>query len=70
MLGMLVGAFVLGDLADRIGRRRGTLVTLCLLSLGGMLNAASVNYPMYLITRFMMGCGGVTTFAIPFVLGI
>ena len=69
MLGMFIGSFALGDLADRIGRRHGIIVSLMILSIGGSLNAVSVNYEMFVATRFVMGFGAVSAFSISFILG-
>lgn len=69
MVGMFFGASLLGDLADRIGRRKGFLISSLLLSIGGILSSFSVNYYMFLIMRFITGMGGVSVFAITYVLG-
>lgn len=44
MIGMLVGAIVIGDFADRFGRKKGILVAVLLLGSGGVLSAVSPNY--------------------------
>ena len=69
MVGMFFGASLLGDLADRIGRRKGFLIPALLLSLGGILSSLSVNYYMFITMRFITGMGGVAIFAISYVVG-
>ena len=68
MAGMFVGASLLGDLADRIGRKKGILVTTTVMIIGGLLSAVSINYYMFMFMKFVTGVGGVTLFAIPFIL--
>lgn len=69
MLGMLLGAITIGDLADRYGRKIGILVSVLLLGGGGVLSAVSPNYIMFLIMRLFTGAGGVGLFQVVFVVG-
>lgn len=69
MVGMLLGAITIGDLADRFGRKVGILVSVLLLGGGGVLSAVSPNYIMFLIMRLLTGAGGVGLFQVTFVLG-
>ena len=69
MVGMLLGAITIGDLADRYGRKIGLLVSVLLLGGGGVLSAVSPNYTMFLIMRLLTGAGGVGLFQVTFVLG-
>lgn len=70
MLGMLLGAITIGDLADRFGRKIGILVSVLLLGGGGVLSAVSPNYIMFLIMRLLTGAGGVGLFQVTFVLAV
>ncbi|KAK8719526.1 hypothetical protein OTU49_013981 [Cherax quadricarinatus] len=70
MIGMLVGAIVIGDLADRFGRKNGILVSVLLLGGGGVLSAVSPTYYMFLLMRFFTGAGGVGLFQVIFVLAV
>lgn len=69
MVGMLLGAITIGDLADRFGRKMGILVSVMLLGGGGVLSAVSPNYYMFLAMRLLTGAGGVGLFQVTFVLG-
>lgn len=70
MVGMLLGAITIGDLADRFGRKMGILVSVILLGGGGVLSAVSPNYYMFLAMRLLTGAGGVGLFQVTFVLGM
>ncbi|XP_047493496.1 organic cation transporter protein-like isoform X2 [Penaeus chinensis] len=70
MVGMLLGAITIGDLADRFGRKVGILVSVMLLGGGGVLSAVSPNYYMFLAMRLLTGAGGVGLFQVTFVLAV
>ncbi|MDO5705516.1 MAG: MFS transporter, partial [Paracoccus sp. (in: a-proteobacteria)] len=54
-LGMFVGAFVFGRVADRFGRRRVLLVTVLMDALFGLLSVFAHNFEMLLVLRFLTG---------------
>lgn len=56
-IGMAVGAFVFGFIADRKGRKPVFIFTLLLFSLGCGLTAAASSLMMVLILRFFIGMG-------------
>lgn len=56
-LGMAFGAMCAGFLADRFGRRKVFMATLCLYSVATALCGLSVNLPMLLLCRFLVGLG-------------
>jgi len=56
-LGMFVGAALLGDFADRRGRRPAFLANLGVYSGFTLAGAFSVNAPMLIATRFLAGIG-------------
>ncbi|KAF2346575.1 Major facilitator sugar transporter-like, partial [Trinorchestia longiramus] len=68
MLGMLVGAFVLGDLSDRIGRRNALTAASTIVGVSGIVSATAVNYAIFLVGRFVTGVGAVAMFQVTFVL--
>ncbi len=56
-IGMAVGAFVFGILADRIGRKNVFIITILLFSVGSGLTALSNTLTLFLILRFLIGAG-------------
>ncbi|XP_076063522.1 organic cation transporter protein-like isoform X2 [Oratosquilla oratoria] len=70
MVGMLIGAITIGDLADRFGRKVGIMVSVFLLGVSGCLSAISPNYIMFLVMRVFTGAGGVGLFQVSFVLAV
>lgn len=56
-IGMFFGAFLLGSLADRIGRRRAFTTYLIWYSAFSLLAAFSINAEMLVICRFLTGVG-------------
>lgn len=56
-IGMAVGAFIFGMLADRIGRKNVLILTLLLFSVGAGLSALATGIGIFLILRFFIGTG-------------
>jgi len=56
-LGMLVGAWGFGRLADRIGRRRVLVVTVMIDAVFGLASAFSTSFEMLLVLRLLAGIG-------------
>jgi MFS transporter, putative metabolite:H+ symporter len=56
-LGMFLGALVFGRLSDRIGRRRGFLLSLGIYSVFSLLAAFSTGPVMLVVCRFLAGFG-------------
>ncbi|GIN84309.1 MFS transporter [Heyndrickxia sporothermodurans] len=56
-IGMAVGAFLFGILADRIGRKQVFIITLLLFSLGSGASAFTTSFSIFLILRFLIGMG-------------
>ncbi|MCM3764122.1 MFS transporter [Neobacillus niacini] len=56
-IGMAVGAFVFGLLADKIGRKHVFIITLLLFSLGSGASALATGLTVFLILRFLVGMG-------------
>ncbi|RDK02842.1 MFS transporter [Paraburkholderia lacunae] len=56
-IGMFFGAFCLGSLADRIGRRKAFVFTLLWYSAFSLIGAFSVNASMLVACRFLTGIG-------------
>lgn len=55
--GMVTGGYIFGILADRFGRVRTFTYSILIYSVFTALTAASINYPMIVITRFLSGVG-------------
>lgn len=65
-IGGLIGGLFGGTLCQRIGRRMTLAVNNATFLLGGLLMALSVNIPMLVCGRFLVGVGaGVATAAVP-----
>ncbi|MFO6498288.1 MULTISPECIES: MFS transporter [Bacillus] len=56
-IGMAVGAFVFGLLADRVGRKHVFMITLLFFSVGSGLSAFTTTLTAFLILRFFVGMG-------------
>ena len=56
-IGMAVGAFVFGLLADRVGRKYVFIITLLFFSIGSGLSALTTTLWAFLILRFFIGMG-------------
>lgn len=56
-IGMAVGAFLFGILADRAGRRNVLILTMLLFSVGAGLSALTAGLTVFLILRFFIGMG-------------
>ncbi|XP_023347370.1 organic cation transporter-like protein [Eurytemora carolleeae] len=54
MLGFLIGAIVLGALADKIGRKSSLLITLCGVLVCNGISAITTEYSVYVFARFMV----------------
>src|SRR5689334_1372306 len=57
LIGMAVGAFVWGGIADIIGRRRAFALTLAMFSLFSVLGALSPSLLLLCASRFLAGVG-------------
>ncbi len=57
LFGYIPGALLLGYLGDRIGRKPMLMVTALLTAVGSLGNALAVNYPMFVVFRFITGMG-------------
>jgi putative MFS transporter len=56
-IGMVVGAFLFGVMADRIGRKNVFIVTLLLFSIGSGVSALVTSLTLFLLIRFFIGMG-------------
>ncbi|MGG5255270.1 MFS transporter [Neobacillus sp. SM06] len=56
-IGMAVGAFLFGVMADQIGRKNVFIATLLLFSIGSGAAAFTTSFALFLILRFFIGMG-------------
>jgi len=56
-IGMMVGAFFFGIMADRVGRKNVFIITLLLFSVGSGLSAFTTTLGAFLVLRFLIGMG-------------
>ena len=66
--GMLFGSLFFGWISDAMGRRFAFGLCILCISVGSILAAASTNYAMYMVFRFVTSMGGVGSFMTCFVL--
>jgi putative MFS transporter len=57
LIGMALGAFVWGTIADTIGRKKAFTATLLIFSLFTVLGAFSPDFIWFCVFRFMAGFG-------------
>lgn len=57
LLGYMIGAYGLGSVADALGRRTALLITVIVLTIGGVLSALSWNGASLTVFRFITGLG-------------
>lgn len=57
LAGYVIGAYALGTVADVIGRRAALLITVAIMTAGGVLTALSWNGPSLDVFRFITGLG-------------
>ena len=56
-VGMMIGAWFWGTVADRVGRRRVFVSTILIGSVGALLSAAAPSYELLLLARLVTGFG-------------
>ncbi|MFP7171796.1 MFS transporter [Terribacillus sp. 7520-G] len=56
-IGMAVGAFVFGIMADRVGRRTVFMMTILVFSIASGLSALATSYLIFVVLRFLIGAG-------------
>jgi MFS transporter, putative metabolite:H+ symporter len=56
-IGMAVGAFVFGIMADKIGRRTVFMITILIFSICSGLSALATSYLIFIVLRFFIGAG-------------
>jgi MFS family permease len=56
-IGMTVGGWLWGSLADRYGRKFPLMIALAMNAAFGVMSAISVNYSMFLVFRVLSGVG-------------
>lgn len=64
-LGMMVGAVVLGGLADKLGRKKCLIISLAINAAFAFLSSFVQGYGFFLFCRLISGLGWVTSESIP-----
>lgn len=57
LIGMALGAFIWGGIADRLGRKKAFTLTLLIFSIFTVFGALAPNYGLFLVFRFIAGFG-------------
>nr|XP_006822965.1 PREDICTED: organic cation transporter protein-like [Saccoglossus kowalevskii] len=68
MFGLFVGSFVVGNIFDRLGRRKGFIVTLIVTIILGTIEAFAPNYIVFVVVRFFMAASGYGLYLAGFIL--
>jgi sugar porter (SP) family MFS transporter len=70
LVGCMVGAFIGGRVADRIGRRPTLAVTALVFIVGVLLAAFTPNFPVLILARFVIGLAvGTSSMVVPLYIG-
>jgi len=56
-IGIAIGQLIFGPISDSIGRKKTAILGLIIFSFGCILSIISINYVMFLLTRFLQGLG-------------
>mgnify|MGYP001339802454 FL=1 len=56
-IGIAIGQLIFGPISDSIGRKKTAILGLIIFSIGCILSIMSINYTMFLLTRFLQGLG-------------
>ena len=56
-IGIAIGQLIFGPISDSIGRKKTAILGLIVFSFGCILSIISINYVMFLLTRFLQGLG-------------
>lgn len=57
LFGLMIGAFLMGPIADRIGRKASILGSMLVFGLGTLISAFSTSLEMLTVMRFLIGIG-------------
>ena len=68
MVGMLIGALVLGIIADNWGRRSAFFISVLLVASSGVISPFISSTAFFAILRIVEGMGGMGCFLIPYVM--
>ncbi|NUU04056.1 MFS transporter [Herbaspirillum robiniae] len=57
LLGLMIGAFLMGPLADRVGRKKTIVVSMLVFGIGTLISALSDSLQMLIVMRLLIGIG-------------
>lgn len=70
MFGMFFGGILIGSIGDIFGRKMGMVISVLIVSTGGLGCACSLSYWMLLVSRLLTGVGGNGLFQCAFILAV
>ena len=68
MVGMLLGAFILGIISDHWGRRSALFISILLVGAAGVISPFIPSTIVFGILRIVVGMGGMGCFLIPYIM--
>ena len=68
MIGMLLGAFILGIISDQWGRRSALFISILLVGAAGVISPFFPSTIFFGLLRIVVGMGGMGCFLIPYIM--
>ena len=68
MVGMLIGAFILGLISDHFGRRIALILSVICVGLAGIISPFTSSTAFFAVLRVIEGIGGMGVYLVPYVM--